>query len=115
MRWLSTLTLGAALTVPFAPPPFAAKAEDVTIELKERELPEAISGAVGSNLRIINADDVFHSLFSDTPGHEFNLGTQLPGQEKTVPLDKAGQMRVKCWIHPSIKMDVTVTDGEMKE
>ncbi|WP_162937764.1 cupredoxin domain-containing protein [Indioceanicola profundi] len=86
-------------------------ARDVVISIQERELPDRITVDAGSKLVIVNEDEVFHSLFSDTTGHKFNMGTQLPGQTKSVALDTPGDLQVRCWIHPSIRMDVHVQDG----
>jgi plastocyanin len=36
------------------------------------------------------------------------MGVQPPGQAIDVPFDKAGKFKIRCHIHPSMKLNVTV-------
>ena len=64
----------------------------------------------GDRLSFTNDDDVIHNIHIFGPGSEENvdLGLQKPGKLLTYKFDKAGAYRVRCNIHPSVKMAVTV-------
>jgi plastocyanin len=65
--------------------------------------------AKGDHLVFTNEDDVIHNIHIFGPGdYEKDLGLQKPGTTLNYTFDKAGQFRVRCNIHPSIKMAVTV-------
>src|SRR5712691_980731 len=53
---------------------------------------------------------VVHNIFSSSPGNDFNLGSQLPGNSTSVTFDKSGDVDVMCAIHPLMKMKVKVAD-----
>jgi len=64
----------------------------------------------GDRLVFTNDDDVIHNIHIFGPGsdEEKDLGLQKPGVPLTYAFDKAGSYRVRCNIHPSVKMAVTV-------
>jgi len=64
----------------------------------------------GDRLNFTNDDDVIHNIHIFGPGEEENvdLGLQKPGKILSFRFDKAGAYRVRCNIHPSVKMAVTV-------
>jgi plastocyanin len=64
----------------------------------------------GDRLSFTNDDDVIHNIHIFGPGSDENvdLGLQKPGKLLSYKFDKAGSYRVRCNIHPSIKMAVTV-------
>jgi plastocyanin len=70
----------------------------------------SISLTAGDRLNFTNDDDVIHNIHIFGPGSEENhdLGLQKPGKLLTYKFDKAGAYRVRCNIHPSVKMAVTV-------
>jgi plastocyanin len=43
-----------------------------------------------------------------SPGENVDLGLQKPSKLLSYKFDKAGSYRVRCNIHPSVKMSVTV-------
>ena len=57
-----------------------------------------------------NEDDVIHNIHVFGPDNEESkdLGLQRPSVALTYKFDKAGAYRVRCNIHPSMKMAVTV-------
>ena len=57
-----------------------------------------------------NDDDVIHNIHIFGPGadDDVDLGLQKPGKLLSYKFDKAGFYRVRCNIHPSVKMSVTV-------
>ncbi len=59
-------------------------------------------------LVFINDDRFAHNIFSETPGHEFNIRKQMPGDRYVITLDRKGEFRVRCAIHPRMRMKITV-------
>jgi plastocyanin len=64
----------------------------------------------GDRIVFTNEDDVIHNIHIFGPGNDdsTDLGLQKPGVSLTYKFDKAGAYRVRCNIHPSVKMAVTV-------
>jgi plastocyanin len=64
----------------------------------------------GDTLLFVNNDSIVHNVMSNTPGNEFNLGAVQPGISTPVSFKAAGDVRVICAIHPTMKLTVKVTD-----
>jgi plastocyanin len=66
--------------------------------------------AKGDRMIFTNEDDVIHNIHIFGPGNDesTDLGLQKPGATLTYKFDKAGAYRVRCNIHPAMKMAVTV-------
>ena len=64
----------------------------------------------GDTVVFFNDDNVAHNIFSMSPGNDFNLGAQPPGNSTSVTFDKAGDVEVMCAIHPLMKMKIKITD-----
>jgi len=66
--------------------------------------------ARGDRIVFTNEDDVIHNIHIFGPGNDdsADLGLQKPGATLTYRFDKAGAYRVRCNIHPSVKMAVNV-------
>jgi plastocyanin len=106
MRPSTVLTLAVALVAGAG----AAGAADHGITQQDRSFSEkAVTVKAGDRLVFTNADSITHNIYSVTPGHEFELKIQKPGQSDTVPFAKAGSLEVQCAIHPKMKLQVTVT------
>lgn len=85
----------------------AAQAETVVISQKDKTFSEKeITISVNDTVEFHNLDDTAHSILSLTPGMEFDLKTQRPGELKHRTFDKPGQVVVTCDIH--LKMALTV-------
>ena len=70
---------------------------------------KSASIARGDRIVFNNDDDVIHNIHIFGPGEDStDLGLQKPGVPLSFKFDKAGSYRVRCNIHPSIKMAVTV-------
>jgi plastocyanin len=88
-----------------------ALAGEHTVIAKERALlPRTVEAKVGDTLVFRNEDEVVHILYSRTPGHEFHLGEQPPGQVRKVALSAPGEITVGCHIHTIIRMTVIVSE-----
>jgi plastocyanin len=88
---------------------FAAK----TITVAQRGLMLNVSSltiAKGDRIVFENQDDVIHNIHIFGPGEDedSDLGLQKPGVPLTYKFDKDGLFKVRCNIHPSVKMSVTV-------
>lgn len=64
----------------------------------------------GESLVFKNEDDVTHNVFSVSPGIKFDIKTQKPGDESKIDFATAGAGEVRCAIHPSMKMKLTVAE-----
>jgi plastocyanin len=88
----------------------AEAATTVTVVQRGLVLNRA-SLALGKGDRVVftNEDDVIHNIHIFGPAEdEKDLGLQKPGTTLSYTFDKLGAYRVRCNIHPSIKMAVTV-------
>ena len=73
--------------------------------------PESATIARGDRLVFTNDDDVIHNIHIFGPGGEddsVDLGLQKPGKSLAYTFDRSGAYRVRCNIHPSVKMSVQV-------
>jgi plastocyanin len=68
--------------------------------------PDAVVVPVGTLVDFPNLDDVYHNVFSTTPGNEFDLGPYRSGASKQVQIKQAGEVEVYCDIHPDMKAKV---------
>jgi len=63
----------------------------------------------GDRIVFTNEDDVLHNIHIFGPGDEDkDVGLQKPGATLSYVFDKNGAYTVRCNIHPSVKMAVTV-------
>jgi plastocyanin len=63
----------------------------------------------GDRIVFTNEDDVIHNIHIFGPGDdEKDLGLQKPGATLSYAFDKPGAYAVRCNIHPSVKMAVSV-------
>jgi plastocyanin len=87
-----------------------ALAEEHLITQQDRAFSQReISIKVGESIVFKNDDQVTHNVFSVSPGMEFDIRRQAPGQSSTVAFKKPGLAEVRCSIHPKMKLIVTVT------
>jgi plastocyanin len=97
------ILLGLVVAVPAA----------TTITVIQRGLALNMASASltrGDRLTFTNNDDVIHNIhiFGPADDDSVDLGLQKPGKLLSYKFDKAGAYRVRCNIHPSVKMAVTV-------
>ncbi len=58
----------------------------------------------------INQSKISHNVYSKTKGHEFDLKVQTPGSSNTVTFDAPGKVKVRCAIHPRMKLTLNVIE-----
>jgi plastocyanin len=63
----------------------------------------------GDTITFANHDDVTHNINVINDNDEAtDLGLQKPGEKLVYKFDKAGRFKIRCSIHPSMKMVVNV-------
>lgn len=92
---------------------FAASAWAATLTVEQRGrsfgVPE-LSVKVGDTVSFINNDIYGHNVYSDTEGAIFDIGLQEPGEILGVTFDEAVVAKVRCRIHPLMRLQVTVIE-----
>lgn len=79
------------------------------IEIGRRFLPRVSAVPAGTDLVFNNRDQVWHGVFSVTPGNRFELGKRAPGRLDTLRVGRAGIVQLRCDIHPEMSGWVVVT------
>jgi plastocyanin len=104
--------LAIAATVAFVLGAVVAVQAAATLTVNQRGLQLSKPSATiakGDRIVFTNEDDVIHNIHIFGPGEfEKDLGLQKPGATLSYTFDKTGTVRVRCNIHPSVKMTVTV-------
>jgi plastocyanin len=100
-----------AATFAFASGAMVAFAAERTISQKGRAFSETeITLSKDETILFVNDDDVTHNVISTSAGNEFNLGAQAPGVSTPVTFKTAGEVKVRCAIHPRMQLIVKVKD-----
>jgi plastocyanin len=86
------------------------RAGAVTIDQSGQQFSErSLALKPSDTVTFSNKDDVSHNItVVDDDDDTADLGLQKPGENLTYKFDKAGRFKVRCSIHPSMKMTVTV-------
>ncbi len=109
LRWhlLVGLCIFAAIaTVVLIPP---VKGETIGVGQEGKAFShDALTINVGDSVEFRNDDDTAHSVLSFTPGHEFELKLQRPGESQAITFTKPGRIEVECDIHPKMFLVITV-------
>jgi plastocyanin len=86
-----------------------AVAEDVVVSQKDKAFSEKkISVKVGDTISFVNDDDITHNVYSRSKGHKFDIGAQRPGTSVSHQFSAPGKVKVRCAIHPRMKLTVNV-------
>lgn len=86
-----------------------ALAKEFTVTQKGQQFsPRALTLKVGDEIVFVNDDTGTHNVFSESPGNAFDLKAQRPGTRTNVTFSSAGQVDVRCAIHPTMRLSVTV-------
>jgi plastocyanin len=75
----------------------------------KRFTPAEMQVKTGDTITFVNDDLTIHNIYSETPGHEFEIKRQSPKQENTVVFSKPGRFTVECKYHGQMKLVVNVT------
>jgi plastocyanin len=106
MRIGAIIVVAAILMIPGA----FVWAASMTIEQSGQLFSEkSVSLNAGDSLTFANHDDVTHNINVINDDDEAtDLGLQKPGQMLVYKFDKAGRFKIRCSIHPSMKMVASV-------
>lgn len=81
-----------------------------TVHQKDKQFGAAsLTIAPGDSIVFVNDDPVIHNVFASDDAFKFNLRAQKPGTSSGVAFDTPGTFHVRCAIHPTMKLVVTVT------
>ena len=87
----------------------ALAADTVTVSQRDRQFhPGNLQIARGTTIRIVNDDKVTHHIYIDAPQMKFDSGEQPVGTTVELQFDHAGNFAVRCAIHPTMRLQVTV-------
>lgn len=99
--------LGLGLVAALASPALAQDA--VRISQKGKQFSEKqLSLQSGQSVVFVNDDTVAHNVYTIVKGKKQDLGLQKPTEEGSIAFDSAGTYRVRCAIHPKMKMIIKV-------
>jgi plastocyanin len=97
----------AACTVLFVTS--AAWAGDITITQRDKAFSEKeVTIKAGDTVHFVNEDSITHNVYSRTKGHKFDVGAQRTGTTSPHTFASAGKVKVRCAIHPRMKLTVNV-------
>ena len=88
-----------------------AAAGDVSIRVSQKDrafAPSELAVAQGAVVHIVNDDDVTHHVYVDSPQMKFDSGEQPIGATVDLKFDEKGTFLVRCAIHPTMRLSVTV-------
>jgi len=95
---VSILTLGTAKATDYA-----------IVQANQHFAQETITVKAGDKLVFKNQDEVNHDIIVITPeGDSEDKGIQKPGEDIQYVFAKPGVYKVRCNIHPTMKLNVTV-------
>ena len=101
------LSIAAAVVALLALPGLAAAIQNHAIHQKDKKFSEKkLTVQTGDSVTFRNDDSVKHNIL--VKDIEFNSGMQEPGQQATATFDSQGKFKVRCGIHPKMKLTVTV-------
>lgn len=96
----------AAIALLVASPAIAG--EHVVAQKNKSFSPADLTIKPGDSVVFKNEDEVVHNVFSITKGAEFNLNMQGPGQSASYTFPGEGKFEIRCVMHPTMKLIVTV-------
>ena len=87
----------------------AVAADVIVVSQRNRHFsPDHLTIAAGTVVRVMNDDRVTHHIYVDSPGLAFDSGEQPVGKSIELRFDRSGTFLVRCAIHPTMRLDVTV-------
>ncbi len=86
-----------------------AAADDVIITQEDKAFSEKeVTIKAGDSITFVNNDSVTHNVYSRSKGNKFDSGAQGPNQSMTQVFSSPGKVKVRCAIHPRMKLTVKV-------
>lgn len=85
-----------------------ANAAEVVITQKAKKFDKKkVTISKGDSIKFVNADTIAHNIHSRGAG-KFDLGAQKPGTSMSHVFAADGTFKIRCAIHPKMKLKVTV-------
>jgi plastocyanin len=98
-----------AMAISIAVSAVGLAADTITVSQRGRKFtPDSLTVRAGTPVLIANDDRVSHHIYIDQPDMKFDSGEQSVGNEVTLHFDHEGRFSVRCAIHPTMHLDVTV-------
>jgi plastocyanin len=88
----------------------ALAAQHVVNQVDKQFAMAELTVKVGESVEFKNVDKVAHNVMSRSKGNTFNLGSQKPGDTSSHTFETAGKVKVRCAIHPKMKMTINVVE-----
>lgn len=89
--------------------PSVLAAEAIVVSQHNRKFwPATLDLPKGRVIRIVNDDRVTHHIYVDAPGMSYDSGEMPVGTSLMLEFDHEGVFPVRCAIHPTMHLDVTV-------
>jgi plastocyanin len=89
--------------------PVVLAADIVVVSQKNRRFnPDQLAVPKGTTVRVMNDDRVTHHLYVDSPELTYDSGEQPVGKSIDLQFDKSGRFTVRCAIHPTMRLEMTV-------
>ena len=87
----------------------AAAAEDVIVTQQDKAFSEEeVTIKAGDSITFVNNDTTTHNVYSRSKGNQFDSGAQGPNESMTQVFSSPGKVKVRCAIHPRMKLTVNV-------
>ena len=106
------MRIGAIITTAFALMALAVgvRAATTTIDQTGQQFSEkSVTVSSGDSITFANHDDVAHNVtVINEDDDAADLGLQKPGETLIYKFDKSGRFKVRCSIHPGMKLTVDV-------
>ena len=84
--------------------------EHVVSQKNKAFVPSELEIRAGDTVVFVNEDAFRHNVYSETPGHEFGIAKQKPGDSDSVVFDTPGEVEIRCVIHPQMELTIRVTE-----
>lgn len=86
-----------------------AIADEMTITQQDKKFSESdVTIKAGDSITFVNNDTVTHNIYSRSKGSRFDSGAQAPNDSLTHQFSSPGQVKIRCAIHPRMKLTVNV-------
>lgn len=77
-------------------------------QTSEKFVPHVLPILVGTRVKFLNSDEVYHNVFSFSKTKTFDLGRYAKGEYRFVTFDKPGVVKVYCDIHTHMNAFILV-------
>ncbi|NIW78656.1 MAG: hypothetical protein GWN16_03985 [Calditrichae bacterium] len=80
-------------------------------QTSEKFVPHVLPILVGTSVRFLNSDEVYHNVFSYSSTKSFDLGRYAKGKYRSVMFDKPGLVKIYCDIHTHMSAFILVLEN----